>query len=239
MNRGQKHKPGNNVMFDSNSPETNQQLDALEQRLRVTRPQPSRLDAAALMREADEQIVQHRTSVTQRSLWIAGSWVCGAAIGALVMFVLMSGRPVEAERGTAVEPRLPTTAWEGHLPEATHSTSPRFANEEARESGGSIPLLALDLLDDSRSGYLADGGTLQVGMYLRRRGGSEMQAVVRRNYQGLSDTARAVTPASSPSPIVTRARSTAGKAACAGRSSSANTSSARRPMAPSRPPKAS
>ena len=185
-----KHKPDNNAMFESESPETHQQLDALEQRLRATRPQPPRLDVVALVREADTQTVERRASVVQRSLWIAGSWACGAVIGASVMFILMSGAPFEPERVKAVESPSPTTALEGHLPQAPPSTSPRLAKEEAGELSGSISMLALDLLDDSRSGYLADGGTLQVGMYLRRRARSEQHAFVRRNREGWRDVER-------------------------------------------------
>jgi len=168
-------------MFESESPETRQQLDALEQRLRLTRPQPPRLDVAALMREADEQIVQPRPSLVQRNLWFAGSWACGAAIGALVMFVLMSGSTSEADQETAVESRVTPVLEDEHVPRALHSPSPRLANEDPSESIGSISMLPLDfLLDDSRSSYLTDE-TLQVGMYLRRRIGNERQAMVRRN----------------------------------------------------------
>lgn len=59
-------KPDNNAMFDSELPETRQHLDALEQRLRATRPQPPRLDVAALMQTADEQLVEQDRAVDSR-----------------------------------------------------------------------------------------------------------------------------------------------------------------------------
>jgi hypothetical protein len=157
-----KHEPDNSVMFEFESDETNEQLDAFEQRLKATRPQPPQLNAAALMREADEQIVQRRGSMVQRSLWLVGSWTFGAAIGASVMFVLMSSSSQETESlqrtATVVEPALPSI-----LPNA-----PTIAKHELSETGNSHAMLTLDLLDDGPAGYLASGRTLQVGMHLRR-----------------------------------------------------------------------
>jgi hypothetical protein len=164
-------KPDNNAMFDSELPETRQHLDALEQRLRATRPQPPRLDVAALMPTADEQLVEHRTTVAGR-LWIAGSWAGGAAIGALVMFVLMSGTTSEAEQDRAVDSRLAPKVADRDDPGAPQSISPRFANEEASETARAISMLTFDLLDEGRSGYFSDGETLQVGMYLMQRTGN-------------------------------------------------------------------
>ncbi len=182
-----KDNPDSNAMFESESPETQQQLEALEQRLRVTRPQLSRLDAATLMREADQRLVNPRTSVALRRVWLAGSWACGVAIGALVMFVLMNQTTSEAAPEGPVDSRSMVTVVDDHVVEPLLSPGNRFENEDASESSDAFSMSPIDLLDDSHSGYLVDGGTLQVGKFLRQLARHERHVFVRQNQRGLND----------------------------------------------------
>ncbi len=178
------HKTDSNAMYemhDSESPETRQQLDELEQQLRVACPQPPGMDVAALMREADHRRAQRRAVAVRRGLWFGGTWACGAAIGAATMFVLLSRVPSRAGPDPTVEVGGTATAWQAQTPVASPAENPQLEATAAHEPGDAASLLALDLLDAEGSSYLANGATMHVGMSLPRRAGGDSQDLTRRN----------------------------------------------------------
>ncbi len=173
------------------SPETSERLDELERRLKATRPQPPRLDVAALQRlavdvSADRAVDRRPVPVVRgrkrpiggRLLVAASSWICGAGVGALVMFVLMSRTvpiPEPNKEVVSIErkaQRLVADDSSSELPVERESDpldgSPATKKVTARESRA--PRLTMDRtrLWQAESTYLSREPTLHVGMYLGR-----------------------------------------------------------------------
>jgi hypothetical protein len=197
---------------DPESPETIERLDKLEQQLKATRPQSPQLDLASLQRIADDDALDtlverapdrkpihalpgSKRSASGRVLAIASSWVCGAGVGALVMFVLMSRTettPDPGDRVVHVRQETPESIAE----ESIVDSSSEQHNADRQENvlspvkpfdvNGSILTMGRDPLRQWGAAYLSDGPTLQVGMYLGRH--SERHAdrthEKRREYSG-------------------------------------------------------
>lgn len=162
------------------SPETSVRLDELERRLKATRPQPPRFDMAALQRLADDaaadEVVERPTDrksprvatsrqrrIVGRMLVIAGSWGCGAGVGALVMFLWLSRTSPETEANNDVvqiEQEVPSLIAHDPIVVETAESGDRSAARLTR---------VFDPLEFSFSPYLTDASTLQVRPYLRRR----------------------------------------------------------------------
>ena len=162
------------------SSETSVQLDEIERRLKATRPQPPRLDVAALQRLADDaaadEVVERPTDrkprrvatsrkrqIVGRMLVVAGSWGCGAGVGALVMFVWLSPTSPETESNNDVvqtEQEAPSLITHDPIVVETVESGDRSAPRLTR---------VFDPLEFTYSPYLTDASTLQVRPYLRRR----------------------------------------------------------------------
>jgi len=191
----QKHEPLTNAMFEPKSPEALEQLDEIERRLKAARPQPPRLDLAALQRLANDAtvdaVVERRTNrkpgravarrqrqMRGRMLGIVGSWACGAAVGAIVMFVLMSrgaSGPDQNNNVVHIEKETPDSITHDPIAEfsadgefALQDDSPAVEKADRRDLSADMLTMLLDPLGNTDSAYLEDGPTLQVGMYLRQ-----------------------------------------------------------------------
>ncbi|HUG70212.1 MAG TPA: hypothetical protein VMM76_20855 [Pirellulaceae bacterium] len=157
------------------SPETSERLDELERRLKATRPQPPRLDMAALQQLADEVVerptdrksrrvaTSRKRRIVGRMLVVAGSWGCGAGVGALVMFVWLSRTSPETESNNDVvqiEQEAPSLIAHDPMVVETAASGDRSAPRLTR---------VFDPLEFTYSPYLTDASTLQVRPNLRRR----------------------------------------------------------------------
>jgi hypothetical protein len=174
----QKNKPLTDAMSEPQSPEIVERLDQIEQRLKATRPQPPRFNAAAIQRLADvanektfverptnrksrRVATRRRRQIVGRLLVLTGSWLCGAGVGALVMFVLLSRTaPATDVNSEVVHIDHETLSPVAHDPiavkaaEGSVRSAPRFT-------------MSIDPLGVTYSPFLMDGPMLHVRSYLR------------------------------------------------------------------------
>jgi hypothetical protein len=162
------------------TPEVSQRLDEIEQRLKATRPQSTQLDLVALQQAADSAAtVEHPTARKSRgALVIAGSWMCGVAVGAIVMFVLMSlaaRTEIANDHVVYTEPESPGAKTLGSVDDfltETDSDLPfdaaALVNAVPRKTGVSLSATTFDPLATTDSTYATDGPTLQAGAHFKR-----------------------------------------------------------------------
>ncbi|MBC8356289.1 MAG: hypothetical protein H8E66_30285 [Planctomycetes bacterium] len=181
MNQKRKHLT--NAMLESESPEVLERLDELERRLRATRPQPPRLELASLQQLADDDatVAVVELPADRKSLHafvIAGSWACGAGVGALVMFVLMSrAAPNTNADNDVVQIQQGVRNSISHDSADNFSTetvpdlpddSPGVAHTELRNRSPSEMIIAFDPLGNTDSTYAESRRILQAGTHLKR-----------------------------------------------------------------------
>lgn len=183
---------------DPESPETRERLDKLEQRLKATRPQSPLLDLASLQRIADDDALDtlverapdrkpihalpgSKRSASGRVLVIASSWVCGAGVGALVMFVLMSRvmpRPDQSGDIVHIKQETPASSTDDPItgipteerdPHRRDDT-PAAVKSLRRDAGDVMLTRAREPFAQPGLNYLSDGSPLRAGAYLRRNG---------------------------------------------------------------------
>jgi len=168
MNR--EHEFVNDPMFEPETPEVSERLDRIEQRLKATRPQPPRLDALVLERLASEPVVgvAARPIVSVRMATIAGSWACGALVGALVMFLLLNPAvsktdpTQEAVRIEKEPPVPPPPIVEEEAPQTEEPPPPKQIDRVEMDS--TVLALTLGRFGIADSPYLKEGPTLRAGM---------------------------------------------------------------------------
>jgi hypothetical protein len=211
----QQRPPRTDAMFETESPETQEQLDEFERRLKAARPQPAHLDMAVLQRlaasspadPAVERPADQRSRAASRRqrrmrsrvLVIAGSWACGAAAGALVMFALMNrvapenalnhdAAHRESSEAGSIAHDAPAHFSEQRLDQREDSSpnsspfserkgvprrreSPIHASRDAEavDASAAVFTSVLDPLGNMDSNYLQDGPTLQAGTYLKQQ----------------------------------------------------------------------
>jgi hypothetical protein len=210
---------------DLESPETRERLDKFEQRLKATRPQSPQLDLASLQRIADDApdtLVERapdrksihalpgsKRSASGRVLVIGSSWVCGAGVGALVMFVLMSRTEATSVPGYHIVHVRQETP-ESVADDAIVDSSSKQHNSDRRENvsspvkpfdvNGSMLTMGRDPLRQWGAAYLSDGPTLQVGIYLGRHGerAADQTNEKRRQYSGQATGSTSVLEFESP-----------------------------------------
>ncbi len=117
--------PENHGQFAGHGADPQRQAET-EQRLKAARPRPAELDIEAIVRSAravDQPVVLPESPAERRgtrsygwSVAVAGSWACGAIVGALVTFVLLSRAtpPQNPSDGvTTLNEELPKVAGPG------------------------------------------------------------------------------------------------------------------------------
>lgn len=181
---------------DARSSAEQARLARIEERLKKARPRPPNLDAAALERAAlsteAEPVAQRNTqAATLRKLrWgrrryrrmaaVAGSWACGALVGAMVTFFAMSraepGRDATNQTAVQTEGRpsmIRPEPVDAPKQQPQRGASPAQAPPPGRPQrlAGDDAFLALlaDPFESGDSAYGLDGPTLHAGMYLRQR----------------------------------------------------------------------
>ena len=210
----QKRKSPTEPMLQSESPDTRDRLDQLEKRLKATRPRSPQLDLASLQRMANAATsgamvelapdrkplpILHRDKgrIVGRALLITSSWVCGAGVGALVMFVLMSRTAVppdpigpivhiHQERPQPIADEAIVDPFVEQRDSDQRDEVPETANPTWPDFNRSMLTMGHNPLRQWESSYLSDGPTLQVGMYLGRHGERRVDRtnVKRREYTG-------------------------------------------------------
>lgn len=168
------HESPNDPMHEPNL----ERLVEVERQLKKARPRPIELDAIALERAARPATLPKKfeQSTSRRRRYrsvvaVAGSWACGAVVGAIVMFLLMSQtvpggdsetRRADVEQGIA-EP-VPTFASAEGTEETTAPT------ERRDRIGLDAAVLALSSSSpaDGYSAYRQDGSAFRAGMHLSR-----------------------------------------------------------------------
>ena len=159
-------------MNEPDLPEALERLDEIERRLKRARPRPPRLDAIALERLARQTTVGDAAKMPLRRgrrLWhrvavVAGSWACGAVVGSLAMFVLIS----------RAAPDIDSTNKTVGLEEETPAPAARnqdMAGDagrdfEAPHLDATVLALISDPLLGGGSSYRWDGPVLRAGMHL-------------------------------------------------------------------------
>lgn len=177
---------------DTDSREALERLAEIERQLKKARPRPLRLDVAAIERLARETMMpaaaeRPAPAATRRRWWtggrwpdrrtvaIAGSWACGAAVGALVTFVLMSHTVSGTNPTAPPSQQSPTSPTRDRDAPATADRETERRNEPIAPSLQKTTLdsdaaaLAM-VIDRFRNEDLAsgqEGPTLFAGMHLR------------------------------------------------------------------------
>lgn len=182
---------------ESESVEQSERLNEIERRLKKARPSPVSFDATLLERLAREASVhpafERRPAATPvtRSRWrrrpfrrmavVAGSWACGALVGALAMFVLMDGTrpgtrsPHPAQ--TATERPMQATASSDGVPVPEKESPDRQPPVEQRpvrqaepyDVNAAVLAMIVDRLGNGPSSYPREGLMLRAGMHLGRK----------------------------------------------------------------------
>ncbi len=210
MNR--EHLSPNDPMFEPETPEVSQQRDEIERRLKATRPRPTRLDALALEQLAGEPIVD--TPICPRPYGhitaIAGSWACGAVVGALVMFVLLNASEPETDSPQESvriekEPPVPPTPPEQNAASIVEEDPSPPEQFDPLGIDSAILAMTLDRFGSADSPYLSEGPTLRAGMY-RIRDTEDRTANAMREVRTERPPRRYETPRPDPEPPVTRQR---------------------------------
>ncbi len=182
---------------ESKSVEQSERLNEIERRLKKVRPRPVSFDATQLERLAREAsahpAVERRPAATpfHRSRWhrrpfrrmavVAGSWACGALIGALAMFVLMNGtRPGSHSphpAHTVTEGPMQATARSNGVPVPEKKSADRqppveqrpLREAEAFDENTVVFAMIVDRLGNGPSSYPREGLMLRAGMHLGRK----------------------------------------------------------------------
>ena len=189
----QEHVFPTDPMNEPNSPEALKRLEEIERRLKRVRPRPPQLDATALERLAHDAMadtasdrpsaaaIRREPRGRGRRLWrrvavVAGSWACGASVGAIIMFVLMSPTAPRADstpETVGIEKEPPTSATRsqnmtGDAPRQVGRRDGSFAAENVDTPEWDAAVLALisDSFGSGISAYWSDGPTLRAGMHL-------------------------------------------------------------------------
>ena len=146
---------------------TDQPLDEFESELRGLSPRAPKLDADSVLNakpsltavDADEgDAPVHKTQKLNVVTWMASSWVCGATIGAAVMFVLLSSQSLEDDSLGATEVATEIADSSSNNAEQSYELA---QNQMAGQSD-----LAYDWLDRIQnlpSGSLGVGSSLLIG----------------------------------------------------------------------------
>lgn len=204
--------------------DTLQRLEEIEQRLQTARPRPPELDLAAIMRTAHEvdlpvELADHSSNRRgHRSYrWVgtvAGSWACGAIVGALVTLAVLSwSQPSED-----LQDSIATTTQE--LPQVTAPVVDTKVDEALEQPQPAVPRppswsrsewLVSATLSDPHGRNGADYGTiwppLQAGVFTRGRTASESwhfrnSSVMRQDWNDTSHSESTLD--SEPEPTTTR-----------------------------------
>ncbi|MHC4398141.1 MAG: hypothetical protein ACYTG0_00505 [Planctomycetota bacterium] len=180
-------------MFEPESQEALERLDEIERRLKAARPRPPRVDLAALEQLAQETmvdpsverpaaaVVDRRPPTRGRRAYrrmavIAGSWTCGAVVGALVTFVL-TGRTAPGTDSTSETARLEKPTPAAHdlstAPDAERKVDRRDGPPPAKkvvvpDVDAAILAMILDQFESADSAYSPEGSMLWAGMHLAR-----------------------------------------------------------------------
>ncbi len=156
-------------------PESNEQMAEVERHLKKARPRPVELDAFELerlafatpLRSEDEKSPSRRRRYRAVTL-VAGSWVCGVAVGALVMFLAMrqgvsdtSSAPATA-RGEQ-DTTIPESSEQSIGASEPSSDEPIGRGSDWSESEAAV--LAMTVADRA-SVHGRGRRNLRVGMYL-------------------------------------------------------------------------
>lgn len=184
---------------DTGCVEERRRLAEIERRLKATRPRPPSLDLAALQQIASggdvERTSRRRADGADRirverptrahGWWtaLAGSWICGVAVGVLVTLMLVSRPAAVVDLADSVvrqDVRAPAPAEES---EAVEETVLPEGNEEIEEDPPPVvpaPAPQRRMLDDTLMAMIAgprdgwhsdawmDGSVLRAGMLYRR-----------------------------------------------------------------------
>ena len=197
MNR--EHESPTDPMFEPEPPQASEWLDEIERRLKAARPRPPQLDVAALERLAGEAVVdtaveRPAAAAIRRRLpgrgrrpdrhmaAVAGSWACGAVVGALVTFILMGHTAPGTDstnETTRLEKEAPTPATHdqntvpdaGQKPDADQKMDrrdgpPPVEKVEALDVDDPVLAMILDRIEGADSAYWPEGPTLRAGMHL-------------------------------------------------------------------------
>ena len=158
---------------DSESAGLPEQLAKVERQLKKARPHPVELDARVLeqtafpepRRQAGNGVSRHRRY--RSAGYVAASWVCGVAVGALAMFLI---RGPHTEKSTP--PVVTTKHEESPEPRGKRAVLAEFpvanAGGETKPSGWNVKEAAILALTMSKGvlGYEQDGIEMRAGMYL-------------------------------------------------------------------------
>jgi hypothetical protein len=225
--------------FEPESPEAWERLDGIERRLKAARPRPPRLDVAALERLARQPVADpavqgpaagvvfprpptRRRPLYRRIAAVAGSWACGAAVGALVTVILMT-RTAPGTDSTSetsrIERQTPTPAIDDQnaAPRADHKADRRDgpAPAEKVEARDVDAVLAMILNGPADSARWPEGRPLRAGMHLIHSAGEPSSAdpatdaagSPRGDHEGWrSEALKGPKPYPAPAPAITRER---------------------------------
>ncbi|MBI2478041.1 MAG: hypothetical protein HYV60_05160 [Planctomycetia bacterium] len=141
--------------------------------------------------------------------------MCGAGVGALVMFVLMSRTgttPASKDHAVRIRPETP----ESMSDEAIVDSPSEQLNPDRPEKGlspvkpftrvvdRSVLTMESDPLRQWESTYLSDGPTLQVGMYLGRHGERPAQRMYKQQRENFGSQPGSPPAIESESPVSRR-----------------------------------
>ncbi len=142
-------------MHEPESNETRNRLAEVEEHLKKARPRPVQFDVAALQRQAGSTPLRQQVAAPRRRRYrvaalVAGSWACGACLGALAMFLLMQQTVPQTDSSTTLahDEQEPASHDSGPTLERPATPAPR-----RRDDGRSIRMdaavlaLAIPYLD--------------------------------------------------------------------------------------------
>jgi hypothetical protein len=152
------------------------QLQAIQQRLRAYRPREAELDVQAITEAAaagDTPSSLAAVRASNGARWIiavAGSWICGAAVGALVMFGVTEARTPEKEiaQPQSTERVIPPQPQSPGEVEADKKLPSRQADREPQYAQwNKSPLLSPAFLDSLATAHGSRGFLLRAGTHLK------------------------------------------------------------------------